>query len=209
MHARRTRTTGPPDKVEKGKQVIETVAIPKAKDFKGFKGGYWLIDRETGTGLTFTFFETKADLEASAAAATQVRSDAVKEIGGQVAGVDSFEVVADTGQKVHHDASHARVIEFQIDRDKIDGVGDALREFVIPRVKQLPGFVGGVWLLDRDAAKGVGLSLFDSQANLDASREAANAIRSQSGAKLGGTPGEFEEFEILTRAETPAGAAAR
>jgi hypothetical protein len=209
MQARRTKTKASPDKMEKGKQVIEGTVIPAAKEMPGFKGGYWLVDRETGEGLTFTFFDTTENLQASAAKATQIRGDAVRDIGGDIVSVDEFEVMLDTGPKVHHSASHARVAEFEGDPSRVDEAVGLLEKNLLPAVKNLPGFQGGFWIIDRTSGNGVGVTLFDSSANLAASREAANAVRERTAAQMPGKVSAFKEYEVMSRAETPAGSGIR
>jgi hypothetical protein len=206
MQARRTKTKTSPENLEKAKQVIEGAVIPASKELPGFKGGYWLADRETGEGIGFTFYDTKENLQASGARATQVRGDAVRDIGAELISVDELEVVLDTGPKVHHTASHARVAEFEGDPSKIDEAVKLLEANVLPNVRNLPGFQGGFWIIDRATGKGAGVTLFDSAANLAASREAADAIRGRTAAQMPGTVGEFKNYEVLTRAEVPAGA---
>jgi hypothetical protein len=204
MQARRTVTKAPPEQADKAKDIIETSLLPKAKDLPGFSGGYWLIDRATGQGLTFTFFDTKENLEASAARAGQLRSDAMRDIGAELVEVGHFEVAADTGQKVHRGASHARVLNFEGDPARLGEGIKMIQERVIPAVRGLPGFVGGFWLADREKGKGVGVTLFDSAASLAASRDQAAKIRAQTAGQMPGTVGEFTEYEVLARAETPA-----
>ena len=115
MHARRTKISGSPERIEQAKQVIESNVIPAANELPGFRGGYWLIDRATGEGITFTFFDTKENLQGTADAATHIRGDATREIGADITSVDEFEVVLDTGPKSitqHHTrgSSNLRVI---------------------------------------------------------------------------------------------------
>ena len=203
MHARRTVTKAPPEQAEKAKQVIETSLLPRAKELPGFGGGYWLINRATGEGLAFTFFDTKENLEASAAPAEQLRSSAVRDIGAEVVEVGHFEVAADTGQKVHRAASHARVLQVEADPGQVDEGIAMIKERVIPGVRSFPGFVGGFWLADRAKGTVVGVTLFDSAANLAASRDQAARMRAQSAEQLKAAFGEFAEYEVLTRAETP------
>lgn len=209
MHARKTTTKGSPDQLGKAKQVIESQLIPAAGNLPGFKGAYWLADPETGTGLAFTFYDTKASLEASAQAATKLRGDTTQQIGADVVSVEEYEVVADTGQKVHKDASHVRVAQFEFGPAKIEDGISMLRQFVLPNAQKLPGFVGGFWLADRASGKGVGVTLFDSKENVVATREQANKIRTEGASRIGAPIAEFKEYEVLTRAETPAGATAR
>ena len=208
MYARRTVTKAAPEQAEKAKEVLENSLIPKAKQLPGFAGGYWLIDRASGEALTFTFFDTKENLEASAAQAEQLRTGVASEIGATVQEVGGFEVGVDTGQKVHRGATHARVLNFEGDPAAIDQAKQMISERVVPAVRNFPGFLGGFWLFDREAGKGVGVTLFDSAENLKASREAAAGVRAQGVSQTGGRFSEFREYEVLTKAETPAGVGA-
>jgi antibiotic biosynthesis monooxygenase (ABM) superfamily enzyme len=208
MYARRTVTKAAPEQAEKAKEVVENSLIPKARQLPGFAGGYWLIDRATGEALTFTFFDTKENLEASAAQAEQLRTGVASEIGATVQEVGGFEVGVDTGQKVHRGATHARVLNFEGDPAAIDQAKQMISERVVPAVRNFPGFLGGFWLFDREAGKGVGVTLFDSAENLKASREAAAGVRAQGQSQTGGRFSEFKEYEVLTKAETPAGVGA-
>jgi len=209
MYARRTVTKAAPEQVEKAREVVNNWLIPKAKELPGFAGGYWLIDPVTGEGLTFTFFDTKENLDASAAQAQQIRTGVASQIGATVQEVEQYEVGVDTGQKVHRGATHARVLNVEGDQAAIGQARQMIKERVVPGVRNFPGFVGGFWLFDDEAGKGVGVTLFDSAENLQASREPAAAMRQQSVAgQTGSKFGEFKEYEVLTRAETPAGVAA-
>ena len=203
MHARKTTIKGSPDQVDRAKEVIESKVIPGVREMPGFKGGYWLFDRETGDAVSFTFFDTKDSLGASSEAANRLRGSASGEMGASITGVDEYEVGADTGATVHRGASHARVLHFDGDPANADAAVTMIEERVIPGVRAFPGFVGGFWLIDREAGKGVGVTLYDSAENLKASRAPADTMRTQSAGQLGGTFGEFKEYEVLARTEAP------
>src|ERR1700730_12398218 len=203
MHARKTTVKASPEQASRAKEVIESTVIPGAKQLRGFKGGYWLLDRETGEGVTFTFFDSKESLQASAETAARLRGQAVSDLAGSITGVEEYEVGVDTGQKVHRDATHARVLHFEGDPANADNALKMIEERVVPGVRGFPGFLGGFWLIDRDAGKRIGVTLFDSEENLKASRAPADAMRQQSGAQLGGKFREFAEYEVVARAEAP------
>ena len=93
MHARVTTFEGPAQQAEAGVKLIKERTIPSAKKMKGFKAGYWLLDRAGGKGLAITFFESEAALKASEGDAEQTRNEA-KAAGFRVSGVDRYEVVA-------------------------------------------------------------------------------------------------------------------
>jgi hypothetical protein len=93
MHARVVHSKGDPAKVDEVTRMIKETVIPNAKKFAGFKGGYWLIDRTTGTGLGVTVFESEAALQASEEAAKKIREGAPA-TGVQITGVERYEVIA-------------------------------------------------------------------------------------------------------------------
>jgi hypothetical protein len=68
---------------------------------------------------------------------------------------------------------HAVVVRVSIDDPEKAEQG--LREQVIPRVKQAPGFVAGYWTRSDDGQDGLSMVLLESE---DAARQAAERIRS-------------------------------
>jgi heme-degrading monooxygenase HmoA len=74
-------------------QVEQTVGTTRARDIPAlqqladFRGGYWLVDRTTGTGVTLTLWASEAALHAGAEA-----TERLGERGVQAANVEAFEV---------------------------------------------------------------------------------------------------------------------
>jgi len=94
MHARVTRFSSSPEKIEDGIKLIKETIVPGAKKIAGFKGGYWLLDRKAAKGFSVTLFESESALKASEDAAAQLRSRATA-VGVQITGVEQYEVVAE------------------------------------------------------------------------------------------------------------------
>jgi heme-degrading monooxygenase HmoA len=74
---------------------------------------------------------------------------------------------------------HARVTRSETPPDKVEEGIKRLKENVIPKVKTLEGFKGGYWLVDRMSGKGFGITLFENEAALRATEDAAAQLRSQ------------------------------
>ena len=94
MHARVTKFEGSPAQIEAGIKDINERVIPAAKKLAGFKGGYWLLDRQSGKGFSVTLFESESALRASEDAAAQLRSGVAQTSGAKITGVEQYEVVA-------------------------------------------------------------------------------------------------------------------
>ena len=67
---------------------------------------------------------------------------------------------------------HAVVVKVNIGDP--DTAQQGLRDQVIPRVSQAPGFVGGYWTRSDDGHNGISMIVFDSE---DAARRAAEMIQ--------------------------------
>ena len=94
MHARLTRFKGDPAKLEEGIRLIKEQVIPSAKKMAGFKGGYWLIDRKSGTGFALTLFDSEAAVQASEEASKKLRDQVASTGVSQVTAVERYEVIA-------------------------------------------------------------------------------------------------------------------
>lgn len=94
MFARLTTIQGSADKIADAIRVVENDLIPGAKTLDGFKNGYWCADRKTGKMVALTMFETEAELQASEAAASQLRKTSTDKLGFEVKNVERYEVIA-------------------------------------------------------------------------------------------------------------------
>jgi heme-degrading monooxygenase HmoA len=176
----------------------------------GFVGAYFLADRGSGEGVTFTFWEGKDALEASRSPVDQLRTPAAAETGTEVVGVDHFEVVHSTGDKIHRSATHALVREFGVDPAKLEASVEMAKSNLLPALRELPGFQGGFYVADRTTGKVVTV-LFVAEASLEATRErweqvrtASRAAQVLSTARQKVTASEPRLFEVIARALTRA-----
>ena len=95
---------------------------------------------------------------------------------------------------------HARVTRFKSEPARIDEGIRNIKENVVPNAKKLAGFKSGYWLLDRRTGVGFGVTIFESEAALQSSEEAAKKIREQA-ASTGGTDiTGVERYEVVAQA---------
>lgn len=64
---------------------------------------------------------------------------------------------------------HATVTRVSIDPDRVDGAEETLREQVVPRVSQAPGFVAGYWT--RKDNGGLSMVIFEEEGQAQAASE--------------------------------------
>ncbi len=91
----------------------------------------------------------------------------------------------------------ARVMKGQFQPDQLDTLSRMIHDQVVPRVRELQGFKGGYWLMDRSSGHVMGVTLFKDEASLRASEAQANRIREE-GARSAGLPiPTFETYEVF------------
>ncbi len=92
----------------------------------------------------------------------------------------------------------ARVVTNQIQPGKMDEWFALIRDAIVPALKQVDGFSGFVALIDRDADRSIGYSVWDSPEALAASEDSGNyreQIAKLSGV-LAGAP-DRQTYEIV------------
>lgn len=89
MYARVSRYSGDADGLAKGFQAI----TDELSQLEGFVQAYFLTDRHSSRAVSFTLWDNKDALDASAAAAHQMRTRATEPSSATIDGVESFDVV--------------------------------------------------------------------------------------------------------------------
>jgi heme-degrading monooxygenase HmoA len=96
MHARTGTLQLSPKRIDAVIQQLETEQIPRYRDQQGYKGFTVLADRQSGKVIGITYWESKADLEASDELGSQARAQAAATGGATAEPVrEVFEVALD------------------------------------------------------------------------------------------------------------------
>ncbi len=94
MFARLTTTKPRPDHLDDAVRNFRERVIPESEKLKGFKGSLVLVDRKASKLLSITLWESEGDMKASEQRASQVRAQAVEDVGlGDTPTVEHLEVV--------------------------------------------------------------------------------------------------------------------
>ncbi len=73
--------------------------------------------------------------------------------------------------------AHATLARFEVDLSREEEQRVALERFIVPGVRSFPGFVSGLWTLDRAASESIVMLTYDSR---EAAESMAANIRSNS-----------------------------
>lgn len=92
MFARLSRIEGKPELLSKAIPAFQE-STDSLQTFPGFEGGYLMADRQTGTIITFTLWQNRADLDGSADNAIAILSRTAAEAGAPgIVRTEAFEV---------------------------------------------------------------------------------------------------------------------
>ncbi len=89
-----TRAQAPPDRIDDGARMIQEELIPSLRAMNGFKGGYWLANRQTGSALAVVLWESEDALRAGTPVAEQSGTQAARTVGATIEGTEVYEVIA-------------------------------------------------------------------------------------------------------------------
>jgi heme-degrading monooxygenase HmoA len=163
-------------------------SVPDAKGFLG------LFDRERGTALGITFFDSEEAIRNSEQAFEDMAQHFPPEMRGRRTSVDVCEVTIFEGDAER--AKAARVSTLEGSPDQIDDSVDKVKEETVPRVRELQGNVGMIGLADRKSGRVTAITLWESADALRQTEQQANRLREQA-AEIGGQQiGRVDRYEV-------------
>ncbi len=163
-------------------------SVPDAKGFLG------LFDRERGTSLGITFFDSEDAVRNSEQAFEDMAQHFPSEMRGRRTSVDVCEVTIFDGDAER--AKAARVSALEGSPDQIDDSVDKVKDETLPRVRELQGNVGMIALADRKSGRVTAITLWESAEALRETEQQANRIREQAADSGGQRIGSVDRYEV-------------
>ncbi len=92
MFARVSTYTGTSDEIDEAIRQFRENVLPRIEQLDGYKGAYFLVDRQNGKSLTVALWESEEAMRSSEEAANSLRSEVADALGTQMVGVERYEV---------------------------------------------------------------------------------------------------------------------
>ncbi len=197
MHARTTIVQGDPTRLEEAIAQVRDEVMPTVMAMEGCIGLSMLCDRDTGRCLVTTAWESEEAMTATAAKVTPLRENATQTLGATMSDVLMWEVAVVHRAHQVPEGACARVTWLSADPSIADRGVDMFRMGVLPRVQEFEGFCSASFMINREAGRAVGVVVFDSKANVEASRDATAQIRERVTQELGATVDSVDEMEVV------------
>jgi quinol monooxygenase YgiN len=196
MYARSTTVQGSPDRVDLAIAMVRDEVLPAVAQMPGCLGLSLMIDREDGHGIVTTSWESEEAMRATAEAVAPMREKAANLMGG-TAEVQEWEIAVMHRAHPAPAGSCVRSTWLKADPAGIERSLDVFRLAVLPRVEELQGFCSASLMIDRDSGLAVSSIAFDSRSAIEASRDAAQAIRAGAVKEIGAEVLDVREHDLL------------
>ena len=175
-------------------QLIERIrdqgpsSVPDAKGFLG------LFDRERGTALGITFFDSPEATRNSEQAFEDMAQNFPAEMRGRRSSIDIHEVMIFDGDVER--AKAARVSSLEGSPSNVDDNVTRVGDETLPKVRELDGSVGVIGLADRTSGRVTVITLWESAEALRQSEQQADRLREQAAKSGGQRIGNVDRYEV-------------
>ena len=196
MYARTTTVRGDPGAVDEGIEYVRDAVWPMLQNMSGCVGMSMLADREAGRCIVTAAWATEEAMRASAESVRDTRSKAAEVLRADTVDVQEWEIAA--LHRVHPAGPDAcaRVIWTEADPSKVDGMVDAFRMSLLPRMEELPGFCSVSLMIDRMTGRASAAVTYESRDAMMRSRQMGTALRDDFAAAMGARITEVAEFDL-------------
>jgi hypothetical protein len=196
MYARTTTVRGDPGAVDEGIEYVRDAIWPMLQNMSGCVGMSMLADRQAGCCIVTAAWATEEAMRASAASVRDSRSKAAEVLRADTVDVQEWEIAA--LHRVHPagDGACARVIWTEADPAALDGMVDAFRMSLLPRMEEIPGFCSVSLMIDRNTGRGTAAVTYESREAMERSREMGAALREEFGTAVGARITDVTEFDL-------------
>jgi len=196
VFARITRVASSPENIAQRAAVFERDLLPQIRDLPGFEGAAALGDRESGRGVSVTYWADAAAMRASEPAAS-AGWDQATQAGSTVLDIQRYELVVVERVAPPRANVFVRSNELDATTEKLDATIQFVRDKVLPNVRSQTGFRGMLMGVDRETGHCLVTSIWETAADRDASEAAVREQRREAGQVAGGVDPRVEHYEVL------------
>lgn len=196
LFVRTVYATGDPAQLGTAIRVLNSQGHDLLEERPGFRGAGVFVDRELGTLLSVSWWESAEARDNSDEVMRERRPALLRPFAGTVA-VENWEATVFPVGYRPLTGGGLRLTRLEFAPEDADLVADTFHAGVLPRLEVLPGFAGAALLLDRGRGRGMAGVLFADRVALAGSRALQAAARHEGVAKAHLAIVALEEFEIV------------
>ena len=196
MYARSTTIQAQPLSVDIGIAHVRDVVMPALQGIDGYVGLSLLVDRQSGTCIVTSSWESLETMRAGAERVAPVRDRAAMMFDGS-ARVEEWDIALLHRDHHSHEGACVRATWLKVVPDQLSRSVDFYRTLVLPELENLDGFCSASLMVDHPACRrAVSCSSFDSMDAMARNRDRATELRSRRVRDLGAEVLDVAEFEL-------------
>ena len=196
MYARTTTVRGDPRAVEDGITFVRDDVWPMVERMDGCIGMSMLADREAGRCIVTSAWASEDAMRASTDAVQESRRRAAEVMRAETVDIAEWEIAVLHRSRPAGDAACVRATWIDVPADRVDGMIDAFRMSLLPRLDDFPGFCSVSLLVDRLGHRAVAAVTYEDRAALERTREQGAALREEFSRAMNSTITEVAEFDL-------------
>ncbi|WP_374021830.1 hypothetical protein [Mycobacterium sp. HNNTM2301] len=196
MYARSTTIQAQPLSVDIGIAHVRDVVMPALTEIDGCVGLSLLVDRQSGTCIATSSWDSIDAMRASAERVAPIRDQAALMFDGS-ARVEEWDIALLHRDHPSRQGACVRATWLKVVPDQLTRSLEFYRSSVLPELEELDGFCSASLLVDHPACRrAVSCSTFDSMDAMARNSDRANELRSRRVRELGAEVIDVAEFEL-------------
>ncbi|OBF74055.1 hypothetical protein A5750_13605 [Mycobacterium sp. 852002-51613_SCH5001154] len=196
MYARSTTIQAQPLSVDIGIAHVRDIVMPALMEIDGCVGLSLLVDRQSGTCIATSSWDSIDAMRASAERVAPIRDQAALMFDGS-ARVEEWDIALLHRDHPSRPGACVRATWLKVVPDQLSRSLDFCRTSVLPELEDLDGFCSASLLVDHPACRrAVSCSTFDSMDAMARNRDRASELRSRRVRELGAEVVDVAEFEL-------------
>lgn len=196
MYARSTTIAAQPLAIDIGIAHMRDVVLPACQQIEGCVGLSLLVDRQSGTCIATSSWETVDAMRASAPRVASLRDRAVLMFDGS-ARVEEWDIALLHRDHTSRPGACVRATWLKVVPEQLHRSVGFYRSAVLPELEELDGFCSASLLADHPAGRrAVSCTTFDSMDAMARNRDQASELRSKRVRDLGAEVIDVAEFEL-------------
>lgn len=196
MYARSTTIQAQPLSVDIGIAHVRDVVMPALMEIDGCVGLSLLVDRQSGTCIATSSWDSIDAMRAGAERVAPIRDRAALMFDGS-ARVEEWDIALLHRDHRSRPGACVRATWLKVVPDQLNRSVDFYRMSVLPEMQDLDGFCSASLLVDHPACRrAVSCSTFDSMEAMARNRDRATELRSRRVRELGAEVVDVAEFEL-------------
>ena len=196
MYARTITIDARPENIDAGLAYVRDEVFDAVTGLRGCVGMSMVADRESGRCIATTAWDSEETMRAS-----DLPMQPARERGGEIFGgpvqVDHWELAVMHRDHPSPQGACVRSTWVQGDPADAERAIDVFKMTSLPMLEQLQGFCSASLLINRSNGRAIATVTYDSRAALEATRGAANSVRSTSAAEMGAGVQDVREFDLV------------